>query len=83
MWSIIALNRLATRGQAQLLPYTDAMFDPNVYAVSSVDYRQIDQLKTKIPETEKYIEETATELKEVSKAEEELGGKVRSYISME
>lgn len=38
--------------------------------------RVIEEMKTKIPDTEKYIEETRQQLDEVTQAEQELGGKV-------
>ena len=38
--------------------------------------RTVEELKTKIPNTEQYIEETGQQIEEMTQAEQELGGKV-------
>ena len=38
--------------------------------------RVVEELKTKIPNTEQYIEETGQQIEEMTQAEQELGGKV-------
>ena len=38
--------------------------------------RAVEELKTKIPNTEQYIEETGQQIEEMTQAEQELGGKV-------
>ena len=38
--------------------------------------RAVEELKTKIPNTEQYIAETGQQIEEMTQAEQELGGKV-------